>query len=438
MPKKIYKMSNQFSLLKTKRFLPIFLTQFFGALNDNIFKNATIIFITYKLSQNINVVSLKIIITIATGIFILPFFLFSGLAGQLSEKFEKARLTKIVKFIEILLMSSVVLGFYFKSITMLMIVLFFMGVQSTFFGPLKYSILPEQLQDKELIDGNALVSSTTFLSILLGTIIGGFCIMLNGGIYVVSIVVISIAVLGYISSKFIPIMIVREKNMKINYNIFSNTFDLIRNLVRNKIIFLSAIGISWFWFIGATFVSQFPNFVKFIIGGNQEIIILFFSVFSIGIAFGSLLAAKILKNAGYRFYIPITLLGISIFSFDLYLSGICIIHQMNLIGLQEFLCKSANIRLVFDLFGISVFGGMYIVPLYTVVQKESGKNDCPKIIAGLNVMDAMFMVASTLSISFILKYGFSVIDIFLFLSIANLFFVLLYLYKAGKFKLAGL
>jgi len=414
-------MSSQFSLLKTKRFLPIFLTQLFGALNDNIFKNAITILITYKLSQGIGNIDPKLIVTAAAGIFILPFFLFSGLAGQLSEKYEKSKLTKIIKIFEIILMLSVAIGFYFKSIPTLMIILFLMGLHSTFFGPIKYSILPEQLKNDELLSGNALISSATFLSILIGTITGGFCIMLNNGIYLVSVILILFSILGYISSKFIPNTKIKKDDLKINYNIFNSTFSLLNEIIKKKTIFLSGLGISWFWFIGATFVSQFPNFAKFIIGGNEEIVILFLSVFSVGIAIGSLLCNKILKGLIHATYVPISALGISIFTFDLYITGNNIFSTTNLIGLKEFLSNFNNIRILFDLLGISVCSGMYIVPLYAIIQKESSDDNRPKIIAGLNVLDSLFMVASAISASIIFKYGFSIVDIFLFLAIINLF-----------------
>ena len=414
-------MSSQFSLLKKRSFLPILLTQLFGILNDNTFKNALIILTTYKLANTLNFIDPKLIITSAAGIFILPLFLFSGLAGQFSEKYEKSKMAQIIKIFEIVLMLFVSVGFYFGNIFILLCGLFFMGLHSTFFTPIKYSILPEQLDNNELLGGNALINSGTFLSNLLGTIIGGSCIMFENGIYIVSFLLLAFAILGYISSKFIINTGIKKQDLKINYNIFTNTFDLIKAIGIKKSIFLSGMGISWFWFVSATFATQFPNFVKFAIGGDQSIVILFLSTFSIGIALGSLLCSKILRGLIHSTYVPIFVLFISLFAFDLYILGSNLPTTYNLISIGEFLSNFKNIRIVLDILAIAICSGMYIIPLYAIIQKDSTADNRTRIIAGLNILDALFIVISAISASLILKFGYSIVSIFLFVAIVNLF-----------------
>ncbi len=223
-------MQNQSHLMKSKRFLPLFITQFFGAFNDNVFKNAFLIWFTYDVAQKLNM-NAQIMVTVASGLFILPFFLFSALAGQLADKYEKSKLVQIIKIAEILIMGFSFIGFYFENIHLLLVLMFLMGIHSTFFGPIKYSLLPEHLKDSELVSGNALIEGGTFLAILLGTIIGGITIRSSNGIEVISIAVVSFAIIGWLSSRFIPKAPVGDQNLKISFNIISQTWKIINDCV---------------------------------------------------------------------------------------------------------------------------------------------------------------------------------------------------------------
>ncbi|HNR11594.1 MAG TPA: MFS transporter, partial [Nitrosomonas europaea] len=262
---------SQWKLLSSRRFLPFFVTQFLGAFNDNVFKNALVILITYTTMDNAGL-SPQIMVTLAAGIFILPFFIFSATAGQLADKWDKARLIRHVKFVEIILMGGAAAGFYLDSVILLMMILFLMGAQSAFFGPLKYSILPDQLREDELIGGNALVSAGTFIAILLGTIIGGLLILAEQGGAIVSGITIGIALAGWLSSLFIPPVRPAAADTIVNWHVLEETRAIVHQARENTTVFHAILGVSWFWLFGATFLSQFPTFAKEIIGGNEQVV----------------------------------------------------------------------------------------------------------------------------------------------------------------------
>nr|MBP9626769.1 MFS transporter [Synergistaceae bacterium] len=260
--------SNQFALFRSRNFMPLFLTQFLGAFNDNFFKSAMVILITYRLAEASGL-DARILVTVAAGVFILPFFLFSASAGQLADKYERSRLIQLIKIAEIVIMSGAAAGFFLESIPLLMIILFLMGAQSTFFGPIKYSILPQHLKEDELIAGNALIETGTFISILTGTIFGGLFVLRSGGIHFVSILVVGIAVAGWWASWFIPKTTPIDPSLKLNKNIVEETLKIIADVKPRHDIFLAILGISWFWLVGATFLSQFPTYAKDVIGANE-------------------------------------------------------------------------------------------------------------------------------------------------------------------------
>ncbi|MFT6077668.1 MAG: acyl-[acyl-carrier-protein]-phospholipid O-acyltransferase, partial [Rickettsiales bacterium] len=303
-------MSSQGHLLKTKRFLPLFITQFFGAFNDNAFKNAFLIWFTYDLAIKTGQ-NPQIIVTLAAGLFILPFFLFSALAGGFADKFEKSKLVQRIKQVEIVLMLLCFAGFYFQSLSFLLGILFLMGIQSTFFGPLKYSLLPLHLRDDELIAGNGIIEGGTFISILLGTIIGGLLILTSYGVEIICAMLVLFAVVGYFASRFIPESKSDDPDSKINFNIFTQTWKIIKYAREEKTVWLSILGISWFWLIGITFLTGFPVYSKNIIGGDEKIVTLFLSIFSIGIAIGSVMCNKLLKGQISGKFVPLGSLGIS-------------------------------------------------------------------------------------------------------------------------------
>lgn len=409
----------QMTLLKTARFLPLFITQFLGAFNDNVFKNALVILITYRLVATAGFNS-QILITFAAGIFILPFFLFSAIAGQLADKYEKSRLISIIKLVEIILMVIAALGFYFQNVTLLMTVLFLLGTQAAFFGPLKYAILPEQLKENELIAGNGLVEAGTFIAILLGTILGGILILHVHGEYIISAIILVVAIAGWAASLFIP-QTSSHPITKINYHFIKETITLMQYAKKRWDIFLCILGISWFWLVGATFLAEFPVFVKDILYANEHVVTFFLAVFSIGLAIGSLLCNVLLKGKIHATYVPLAALGITLFTVDLYFAakGISLIPMKELMSLSSFLYTFMGWHITCDLMLIAICGGIYTVPLYAILQSRSEKAHCAQVIASNNVLNALFMVLAAIFTMLMLKQGFSVSEVFLTIAVVN-------------------
>ena len=412
--------TSQWKLLSNRRFLPLFVTQFLGAFNDNAFKNALVILITYATVKVANL-SPQVMVTLAAGIFILPFFLFSATAGQLADKWDKARLIRYVKFAEIILMGGAAVGFYLGNLEFLLGILFLMGTHSAFFGPLKYSILPDQLHEDELIGGNALVGAGTFIAILLGTITGGLFILAENGGVIVSILTIGAALLGWSSSLFIPSVQPAAADTTINWNVHDETFEIIHQVRKNATVFRAILGVSWFWLFGATFLSQIPTFAKDVIGGNEQVVTLFLTTFSVGIGIGALLCDKLLKGVVAATYVPLGILGMTIFTIDLYFASVSITPAASgeLIGMLGFVESFAHWRVLLDLLAISISGGLYIVPLYTIVQSCTEASHRSRAIAANNIMNALFMVVSALCISVMLALDFTVPEVFLTIALLN-------------------
>jgi acyl-[acyl-carrier-protein]-phospholipid O-acyltransferase/long-chain-fatty-acid--[acyl-carrier-protein] ligase len=418
--------SQLFQLLRTRRFFPLFLTQFLGAFNDNLFKNALIVLIIYstKLSTSIDP---KILVTIAAGLFILPFVLFSALAGKLSDKFEKSRLAIFIKYIEVVMVIFAYLGFYFSNIWILLVILFLFGLHSTFFSPIKYSLVPDHLKKDEVLAGNALIESATFVAILTGTILGQLLILTDNGVEIVSALLLLFAVIGVVASYFIPKSGPFVPDLKINVNIFSETKNLIKLSMEKNIIFQCIIGISWFWFVGATYFSQFAAFTKDSLNGDQTVVSILLTAFTIGIAFGSILSQKLLKGEISPKYIRFGIIGMTIFSVDLYLASSSI-TPTEIIGFADFFLSFNHLRVVVDLILIAICGGIYIVPLNALLQINSAENSRSRMIAANNVMNGLFMVVSAIAISIILAFGVSIPMVFLITGILNIF-IGFYIYK---------
>ena len=411
---------NQFDLLKTRRFLPLFITQFLGAFNDNVYKNALVILITYVVAEKAGLSS-QIMVTAAAGIFILPFFLFSAMAGQLADKYEKAFLVRIIKLVEIVLMIGATVGFYMENVWVLMTILFLMGTQSTFFGPIKYGILPEKIREDELIGGNGLIEAGTFISILVGTLIGGLLILAENGVLLISGMVIFIAILGWVSSFYIPKGEPASPKLKVDYNFLRETWVIVSHAKQNREIFLSILGISWFWLVGATFLAQFPTYSKDIIGGNEQLVTLFLSVFTIGVGMGSLLCNQILKGEVEATFVPLAIIGVTVFTVDLYFASQHMFTNGSgeLIGAVAFLSHISSWRILGDMFMISVCSGIYIVPLYAIIQARSEPNHRSRTIASNNILNALFMVISAVGTVVMLTVGFDVNQVFLTIALLN-------------------
>ncbi|NNM60526.1 MAG: acyl-[ACP]--phospholipid O-acyltransferase [Legionellales bacterium] len=412
--------TTEIDLLKTKRFLPLFITQFFGAFNDNVFKNALVILITYRLASLAGV-NPQILVILAAGIFILPFFLFSATAGQLADKYEKSRIISIIKFIEILLMILVTVGFYFQSISLLMFCLFLLGTHSTFFGPLKYAILPDQLKENELIAGNGLIEAGTFIAILLGTLTGGLFVLQPHGESIISLLVLGIAIAGWGASLFIPKTSNFNHELKVQYNIIKETNRLIQYSRTQWDIFLSILGISWFWLVGSVFLSELPVFAKNILHTSESVVTFFLTLFSIGLAIGSLLCNKLLKGKVHATYVPLGALGITLFTIDLYFAANHISMPLTepLISFKHFLMTFTGWRITVDLLLVAICGGIYTVPLYAILQQRSEKAHRARVIASNNVINALFMVIAAVATILMSSIGLSVTQVFLVIAIAN-------------------
>ena len=413
-------------ILKSRRFLPLFITQFLGALNDNIFKNALVILVTFKIAMETGVNG-QMMSTIAAGLFILPFFLFSATAGRFADKFEKSRLIVIIKTAEIAIMALAAISFDQNNLTMLMTVLFLMGTHSTFFGPLKYGILPAHLKTSELLSGNALIEAGTFLAILIGTIAGGVLILTGQGILAVSALVLAVALLGLLASLFIPPAPAEAPNLKLGFNIAAHTWEMTRYAAAQRDLFLAILGISWFWLIGSVFLSQFPAFAKDVLGADDHVVTLFLTAFSLGIGAGSMLCNKLLKGEISVRYVPVGALGVTLFTVDLYFaSGRLSGGGSDTLGLTDFLAQPAAWRVLGDLLALSIASGFYIVPLYTLLQERSAPSHRSRVIAANNIINAVFMVAGSLATVGLIALHVSVPEIFLILGLLN-FLVAIYI-----------
>ena len=381
----------QFSLLNKRRFLPYFLTQALGAFNDNLYKNALLLLIAFG---GISAQSDSALLTnLAAGLFILPFFLFSPIAGQIADKLEKSKLIRWVKGLEVIIMLLAATAIIMGNVWMMMILLFLMGLQSAIFGPVKFALLPQQLNDEELVGGNALVEMGTFLAILIGTITAGLFFDLDQGLYWIAGAVVFFAVLGFVSSQFIPQAAANDPELKINWNPFTELVNTIKQARENRSVYLSIMAISWFWFIGASYLTQFPNFARDYLGGSTQVVTLLLTLFSLGVAIGSLLCEKLSGHKIELGIVPIGSIGMSVFGIDLYfaVSGIQVVDGMSAMA---FIQQTENWRLMFDIAMVSASGGLFVVPLQALIQHRSDDKNRAQIIAANNVLNAIFMVAS--------------------------------------------
>lgn len=406
----------QFSLLGKKRFAPFFWTQFAGAFNDNVYKNVLILMIAFQSTSALNGNS-DILINMAAGLFILPFFLFSAFAGQIADKYEKSKLIRIIKVAEIIIMIFAAVALYFEHTPLLLILLFFMGTQSTFFGPVKYSIMPQHLDESELVGGNALVEMGTFISILLGTIAGG--ILVNQGRYYAAITIVVVAVAGWLVSVKIPSAKPSSPDLKISWNLFKQSVKMITYARKDRVVFLSILGIGWFWFLGACYLTQIPNYTKNVLFGSENVATLLLAMFSVGIGAGSLLCEWLSGKKVEYGLVPLGSIGLSIFGFDL-----AIAYQGTdtgtLLGITEFLKMPGSIRVLIDLIFIGVSGGLYIVPLFALVQTRSPKEYLSRIIAANNIINALLMVlAAVAGAVFLGVMGITIPQFFIIIIIMN-------------------
>ncbi|MBE09192.1 MAG: MFS transporter [Rhodospirillaceae bacterium] len=412
---------SQYHLLKTRRFLPLLVTVLLGAANDNVFKNALLILILFSVGREAPMEE-TVLVTVASAIFILPFFIFSATAGQLADKYEKSGMIRWIKFAEVLIMGAGVAALQFGDVYWLLGVLFLMGVQSAFFGPLKYSILPTLLRKDELIGGNAFVEAGTFLAILVGTIVGGLMAGWEYGVNGVAAIVFGLAVIGWICSYGIPQAPAPQPSLKVNYNIATQTFRIVDRIRKDRPVFRSILGISWFWLVGIMLLTQVPNLAKSNFNADHEVITFLMVVATVGIAIGSMLCNSLLKGEITAKYVPVAAFGMSVFLADIWFSSPDGLSS-TAVTFGMFLETSANWRVIADLLGVCICGGIFAVPLYAMMQTLSDEQERSQIVAGNNILNAVFMVAGSLLAGIILDAGYTVPDLFLTVAAANLLVV---------------
>lgn len=410
-------MSSQFSLLQTRRFGPLFGTQFLGALNDNLFKNSLVVLLTFHVTQW-TALKPEILSNLAAGIFILPFFLFSATAGQLADKYDKARLMRLVKQLEIGIVLVAGLGFWLHSLNLLLVSLFLFGLHSTFFGPLKYAILPQHLAEDELVGGNALIEAGTFVAILLGTLVGGLLAGLPDGSLWITAACLLTAVAGYLSSRRIPAAPAPEPELRLNPNPIGETWRNIGFAREDRTVFLSILGISWFWLYGALFLAQFPAYARFVLGGSESSVTLLLATFTLGIGIGSLLCERLSGKQVEIGLVPFGSIGLSLFGLDLAFAS-PVLPPAEALALPALLQSAGTVHVLVDLFAIGLFGGFFIVPLYALVQVRSSVAHRARIIAANNIMNALFMVVGALAAASLLGQGLSIPQLFAVAAVGN-------------------
>jgi 1-acyl-sn-glycerol-3-phosphate acyltransferase len=409
---------NQFDLLRQRRFAPFFWTQFLGAGNDNVYKNALVIFVAYR-AASLTSLDANTLVNVAAAVFILPFVLLSATAGQLADKFEKSRMIRLIKLLEFGIMSVGFAGFWLISLPLLVTALARMGVHSTLFGPIKYAILPQTLRPDELTGGNGMVEMGTFVAILLGTIAGGVLVAIEPhGPLIASATAIAIALAGYVVSRAIPMTPPEAPQLRINWNPFTETWRNLRSAHGNRVVWLSMMGISWFWFYGATFLTQFPNFTRNVLGGDEHVATFLLAMFSVGIGAGSLLCERLSGRKVEVGLVPFGSVGMTVFAIDLWLASRNL-HASSLGGIDVLLQNPAHWRVIADLVLIGVFGGFYIVPLYALIQQRSDPAYRSRIIAANNILNALFLVASAGIALGLLKAGLDIPALFLVTGLMN-------------------
>lgn len=430
-------MSNQFQLMQEKRFRPFFFTQFLGAFNDNIFKTALITLVAFHASMLNTAIDSATLVTLLPGLFILPFFLFSATAGQIADKYEKSQIIRLVKVFEIAIMLFASSGFYLHSIWLLATALFMMGMHSTLFGPVKYAYLPQHLHQDELVGGNGMVEMGSFVAILLGQVLGAWLGAQHNHVLLVNIAILSVAIIGYWMSRGVPRSPAADPSLKINWNPLTETLNNIQFIWQHQTIWLAIIGISWFWFYGATLLAQFPNFAKDILLGDESVFILLLSVFSIGIGIGSLLCEKLSKGKVEVGLVVFGAIGLTLFGADLYFSSTYLHQTANPsthFDFKSFISYSYayhaeltslnyqslnHWRLLADIALIGLFGGFYIVPLYALIQTRAEKSHQSRVIAANNILNALFMVVSAGFSILIFKQGYNIPQLFLVTAMLN-------------------
>ncbi|MDG2019184.1 MAG: MFS transporter [Porticoccaceae bacterium] len=418
----------QFYLFSKRRFLPFFITQFLGALNDNLFKNALmVIVVSTAVASSDN--TTNFITNLAAGLFILPFFLFSTMAGRLADHFDKAYLIRRIKFAEIILMLLGCFSLWQANINLMLAILFLLGVQSAFFGPIKYAIIPQHVEDNELLAANAQVGMGTFVSILLGTLIGGWLVTGPQGPMQLGALIILVAIVGWLSSCQIPNAPPEKATTdhQVSFNQIRETVFNYRLAKQNKTVLYCIFSSSWFWLYGACFLTQVPNFSVAILGGDPKLISILLGSFIIGVAIGSLCCNWLSRGRVEPGLVPVGTLGLSLFAIDLFFSSTsyaAINTAGEIILPLEFITMASGLRVLIDLLFIGLFGGLFIVPIYAMIQRNTNGATRARVLSVNNIFNALFMVSgSLLGMLFLSQLGWSIPQFFLLLALLNLAFM---------------
>ncbi len=411
---------NQFALLGQRRFAPFFWVQFLGAGNDNVFKFAFTVLVTYQLQVSWLPASLAGLVIGA--LFILPFLLFSATSGQLADKHDKARLIRFTKDFEIAVMLLAAVGFALQNIPVLLVSIFLMGLQSTLFGPVKFAYLPQHLNERELTGGNGMVEMGTFVAILLGNVAGGLLIAVpQVGATWVAATCVALALAGRVMAQAVPLSPATDPGLRINWNPFTETWRNLRLAHGNVVVFRSVLGISWMWFFGAVFLSMFPAFARDVLHGNEQVASLLLVVFSIGIGVGALLCEVLSKRHVEIGLVPMGALGMSVFAIDLYFAsrGLPPVAAQGGLALATFVAQPAHWRVMADLALLSLFAGVYSVPMYALIQLRCPPTHRARIIAANNILNALFMIVSAAGVGALLGAGFTIPQVFLVVGLLN-------------------
>lgn len=410
---------SQFSLLTQRRFGPFFWTQFLGAFNDNLFKTALLVVLTYD-ALSWTTLDPSLLNNLIPGLFILPFVLFSATSGQIADKFDKGRLARIVKIIEIAIMVVAGIGWMTHNLWLLVAAVAGMGLHSTLFGPVKYAYLPQHLKSEELVGGNGVIEMGTFVGILLGEVAGAVLIGYgDSGIMMVAGASLACAVLGLLASLRIPPSPAPAPELRISRNPFAESWRNLAYSRQNRTVFLSMLGNSWFWFYGALLLAQFPVFAKDYLRGDHSVFVLLLTVFSLGIGAGSLLCERLSGHKVEIGLVPFGSIGLSVFGIDLYFASSAFSAAAGVGDWAALLAQPGMARILFDLVMIGVFGGFYIVPLFALIQTRCDQKHVSRTIAGMNILNAIFMVASAGVAIALLGQGFTIPELFLATALLN-------------------
>jgi 1-acyl-sn-glycerol-3-phosphate acyltransferase len=409
---------SQFSLLTERRFGPFFWTQFLGAFNDNLFKTALMVVLTFD-ALSWTKVSAALLNNLIPGLFILPYVVFSATAGQIADKIEKGRLARIVKVLEIAIMGVAAVGWLTHTLWLLVAAIAGMGVHSTLFGPMKYAYLPQHLKAEELVGGNGVIEMGTFVGILLGEVMGA---ILAGhgaaGVHLVAFGTLAVAVLGLVTSWRIPASLAPAPTLKISANFVAESVRNIAFSRKNRTVFLSMLGNSWFWFYGAIVLSQFPLYAKDYLHGDHSVFVLLLTIFSLGIGTGSLLCEKLSGRKVEIGLVPFGAIGLSLFGIDLYFASLGYANTMP-VDFVGVLAQPGTLRILADILLLGVFGGFFIVPLFALIQTRCDPKHVSRTIAGMNILNALFMVASAGVAIVLIKRGFTIPEMFLTTALLN-------------------